>query len=354
MVIPHETLLEILRNACRAPSGDNTQPWRFVVRGNTIQVINMPEKDTSLFNYLQRTNHLALGAAIENLRISAESNGFRVEINIFPNAHDRLVVAEVTLTSDSSIRNDLAPYIVKRATNRRKYHSKQVEQEKLSELSVLVNDRGSRIVFITDRALVKDIAHIVSAGEKLALENRVIHDFLFEHVTWTKEEDSKKHGFLIDTFEFSPPQKAAFKLLGNWYILNFLLPFGISRLIARDMESVHATSAAFGTIILPGNTAEDYLEAGILLERLWLTATKLGLALQPTTTVHFIGSRVLEGDPGSLSIAHQQLLRENYTALTKQFGVGDMEHFGFIFRLGYADVPTAATTRFEPDITLQS
>lgn len=344
--------MEILRDACRAPSGDNAQPWRFLVKGDTIRVINAAEKDTSLFNYKQMTNHVALGSCIENLNISAENRGFHADIRLFPLSDNHLVVAEATLVPDATLYNELAPYISKRATNRKKYYSRHIEPEKLSALSALAHGTGERIAFITGEK-VKEVARIVSAGEKLALENRSIHDFLFEHVTWSKEEDSKKHGFFIDTFELSPPQKLAFRLFKNWNVLKLFLPLGISKMIAKDMEKVHATSAAFGAIVLPSGASEDFLKAGMLLERLWLTATRFGLALQGTTGVNFLSIPVLEENPDGLSKSHQDLLRERYADLAQNFGVHNNEKIAFTFRLGYADPPSAMTTRFDPNVVFE-
>lgn len=348
-----ETIFGILCDACLAPSGDNAQPWRFSVKGNVIRVINVPEKDDSLFNYRQMTNHVALGACVENLRVSAEGWGLKADARLFPDPNNRLVVAEVTLTPDASVKNDLASYITRRATNRKPYHPKPIEPEKLEILSALAKNVSGRVVFVTDKERVKEIAHIVSAGEKLAMENRSIHDFLFKHVTWTKGEDSKRHGFFIDTFEFNPVQKLAFRIFRNWDILRFFLPFGVSKLVARDARKLHSTSAVFGAIIFSKGNEGDYLKVGILLERIWLTVTKLGLALQPTTTVHFIATRVIAGDPGDLSMSHQELLKSNYSRLQKEFRVSSEEKIAFVFRLGYADSPTGATTRFAPEVVFE-
>lgn len=343
--------MQILRDACRAPSGDNTQPWRFVVRENTIRLINVPAKDTSLFNWQQMTNHVALGACLENLRVSAERFGFRTEISFFPDPKNPLVVAEMLCIADSTVSNDLAIYIEQRACNRKPYLAKPIEPEKLEELKRSTEDTDIHSVFITEKANVKDVARLVSVGERLALENREIHDFLFSHITWTKEEDALKHGFLVDTFELSPPQKAVFKLFSNWNILKYFLPFGISKLIAKDVERTHATSAAFGAITIGSKNQEAYLRAGMALERLWLTATKLNLAIQPTTTVHFIGTRIRAGDVGSFSPTHQKLIIKSYNSLEKKFALTSSEKFAFVFRIGYADMPSGMTSRFEPEVS---
>ncbi|HQU07905.1 MAG: hypothetical protein B7X04_02875 [Parcubacteria group bacterium 21-54-25] len=353
MSISREVLLEILRDACRAPSGDNTQPWRFLVKRNIIYVINTPEKDTSLFNWQQRTNYIALGACIENLCVSALGKRLRAKVALFPEHADRLIVAAVTLTPERSMGSGLVPYLAKRASNRKKYLEKEVEPEKLSTLASCVHDDKSRLTFITERPSLERVARIVSVGERLALENKSIHDFLFAHITWSKEEDSKKHGFFIDTFEFAPPQRVAFRLFRHWNILKLFLSLGVSKAIVKDIEKVHATAAAFGAIIISNETPEAFLQAGMVLERLWLTATKAGLSLQPTTTVHFLGARVSAGDSGGLSSEHQSLLKQNYVALSREFGLNSSERFGFVFRLGYADPPSAMTTRFEPKVLFE-
>ena len=55
--------------ASRAPSGDNTQPWRFVVdraRGLVTIAVD-PRRDPSPMNAGQRMARIACGAALENL-----------------------------------------------------------------------------------------------------------------------------------------------------------------------------------------------------------------------------------------------------------------------------------------------
>lgn len=342
--------MDILRDACQAPSGDNVQPWRFEVHDNEIRVFNIPEKDTSLFNWNQQTNHVAIGACIENLRISAEGHGYRATLTFFPKPSDDRFVAKAVLERDPSVRNALAPYISQRSTNRKKNIRKDIEPEKLAELAGL-SGTGGRVVFIAaDRARIKRLAHTVSGGEKLALENRSVHDFLFKHVTWTEAEDRLKHGFFIKTFEFAPPQKIVFRLLRRWETLRALLPFGISTFVAHEMAKVHATAGAFGAILVRKDDPERFVKAGMLLERLWLTATELGLFIQPTVTMHFIGARVLAGEPGTLSERHQQFLSESYAVLAREFGLHDSEYFGFVFRIGYAKAPSAMTTRAEPSV----
>jgi hypothetical protein len=58
---------EILELAVNAPSGHNSQPWRFVIQDNTIQIFNIPDKDKTLFNWKQKGSLTAHGTLIENI-----------------------------------------------------------------------------------------------------------------------------------------------------------------------------------------------------------------------------------------------------------------------------------------------
>lgn len=352
MSIDRDVVVEILRDACRAPSADNTQPWKFSVKGNRIRVHNAGDQVESIFNYRQQVNHTSLGAAVENLRISAEEHGLGAQIRLFPDANDPLVIAAVTLMPAARAQNELASLISTRASNRKKYHAQPVAEEKLSELASLAEEGFSRIVFVTGGE-VSSVARIISAGEKLALESKSIHDFLFEHVTWTKEEDATKHGFLIDTFEFALPQKVLFKFFRNWNILRFFIPLGFPNFVAKDMEKVYATSGAFGAILTKGDKPEDFVRGGMLFERFWLFATKLGLSLQPTTGLQFFAQPVIAGDTFGLSEKTSAFIRERYQSLKEAFGAKPEETIALAFRLGYADAPSATTTRFEPNVSFE-
>lgn len=63
-----EDIKKILEAAVQAPSGDNSQPWRFEIRDRDgeIRIFNIPERDKSLYNYGQMASCVAHGALIEN------------------------------------------------------------------------------------------------------------------------------------------------------------------------------------------------------------------------------------------------------------------------------------------------
>ncbi len=349
MSISPEKLARILAAAVQAPSGDNAQPWRFQVKENTIFLVNVPEKDTSPFNYKQTSNYIALGAALENMRIAAGNEGFVVKTELFPENSNELIVAKITCVEGNSNRNDLANYIHARSSNRRTYNSEKIKIQDLVALQELEKELPfqGRVLFLNEKKDIDIIASIVSAGEKISLETKTIHAFLFKHVTWSKKDDNRRHGFYIKTFEFKPAQEIVFHFFRSWSILSFFKNFGITDLIAKDMENVYRESGAFFVITIYNRSKENFLKTGMLLEKIWLTATKFGLSIHPTTAIPLLHLGNEEGG-SPLTEAHKALVEKKYRTLSEQYKLKDEEEIAFAFRIGVAEPPSGRTTRNQP------
>src|SRR3954471_2545432 len=76
------SLASLLTAAGQAPSGDNTQPWRFVVdpESGTIALEEDATRDPSPMNTGGRMSRIAVGAALENLIRRAQSHGWDVKL----------------------------------------------------------------------------------------------------------------------------------------------------------------------------------------------------------------------------------------------------------------------------------
>jgi len=76
------TLESLVAAALRAPSGDNTQPWRFQIdpRTGRVSLFLDESRDPSPMNAGQRMARIALGAAFENLLRAAGSLGLEIAV----------------------------------------------------------------------------------------------------------------------------------------------------------------------------------------------------------------------------------------------------------------------------------
>ena len=76
-----QLIFDIIRAATAAPSGDNSQPWRFVFfPPETIEFHLISDRDNPLLNVDESGTLIALGAAVENAAIMARSLGYIPDI----------------------------------------------------------------------------------------------------------------------------------------------------------------------------------------------------------------------------------------------------------------------------------
>ena len=78
-----DVLLKILDRARWAPSGDNTQPWRFQIIADDYVIIHGHDtRDEILYDFDGHASHMAHGALLETLRIAASAEGLAASWDI--------------------------------------------------------------------------------------------------------------------------------------------------------------------------------------------------------------------------------------------------------------------------------
>ena len=340
---------KIIEAGVRAPSGENSQPWRFICDENKIKLYNVPERDQSLYNFNQFGSLFSHGAVLENMRIAAEEFGYTFEPLLFPDLGEENLVATIDLKSfekSNNFKNPLYDSIWHRSTNRKSYYKKVLTSEQISTLTK-VQLADCRVLFNSNFDDIQSLGKIASMNEKIMLENKNLHNFFFSHINWSrKEDDTKRFGFYIETLELPTPAQLLFKLFANWDLLRRLNKIGISSFVAKQNANVYSKASAYGVITIPKLDRVNVVNAGRLAERLWLTVTTNKLSLHPLTGILFFAHRVLlEDNLHSLfSKEHRDLITLNYNMIKNFFGVKD-ETIIFMFRVGSAPRPTAVSIR---------
>lgn len=349
--IPRKIIQKILEAGVRAPSGENCQPWRFEVYDNKIDIFNIPEKDLSLYNFRQRGSLIAHGALLENVAIASAAMGYHAGFTLFPDKNNSNLVAIITLEKTRPIDDPLFLYINERSTNRKPYEATPLTPEQKKELLQSTGEVGEgEIRLVEDFELKKSLAQALAVSDRLLFENRKLHDFLFSHISWTKEEAlERKSGFYVKEMELSPPQEKAFKLFRNWNILNFFNKFGFSKMAAKGNIKLYARVGAIGAIVVKNNTPVDFVTAGRIMQRVWLKAAKMGLSIQPVTGIIFFIQRILAGEAQDFSTEQVGLIKSAYKNIAEAFGVQG-KTIAMLFRIGYSGEPSARSLRLPPNV----
>lgn len=348
-MISNEIIKQILEISVHAPSGDNSQPWHFEVRGSQIYIFNDPDKDLPFYNYKQCGSHVAHGALIENIVISSGKFGFKCKISLFPNGSGNELVAIIDLFTGETSNDKLVDFIKKRITNRKPYKSVSISQDE--KIIILKSSREERVSlnWIEDRNKIEKISSASVVNEMTVLSTKEIHNYFFRHVLWTeKEEKEKRTGLFMKTLEMKKPQEVAFKLASYWPVMKIGEKLGVIKKIAEDNCNLFKSSSAFISFSAKGNDPEDFISVGRALQRVWLTCSMLNIAAHPITGVLFLNQIVKAEKAQGISSRQQEAIRNAYKEICNECGEKDIL---FLLRVGKSDPPSATSSKLEPQIT---
>ena len=144
--LPPETVEQVVRAAGRAPSVHNTQPWRFTVVGDVVDVHADRSRQLAVLDPAGRQLHLSCGAALGHARISARALGIDADVTLLPDATDADHLARMILRPGAPATPEqraLADAILLRSTHRGRFGSTRVPLALLEQLRVTVDAEGA-------------------------------------------------------------------------------------------------------------------------------------------------------------------------------------------------------------------
>ncbi len=342
---------KIIEAGCQAPSGSNSQPWRFEVTNNEITIIAEPEKDHPVLNFRNRGTLFAHGALIENIKIAAEHLGYQTNTTLFPDKANLNITATISLTKASARPTPLYEAIFKRTTNRKPYQPSPLSETQKEEFANIAKQfNPCKLILAEDKQNIKDLAQAASVNEIITLENQKLHNLFTSEIVWSEaEEKQKKSGLYLMTMELAAPKRAALKLFRSWKLMSLFNRIGVARGIASSNAKTYAKTPTIGAITLPDDD-KAFLTAGGLMQRIWLVATTHGLSCHLMTGTLFFYQGVTAGAlTDILSEKHQQLIRQAYQKTAKALG-NPNELIAITFRIGKDGEPTARSSKQSPRV----
>ncbi|NLU75715.1 hypothetical protein HCC61_24185 [Streptomyces sp. HNM0575] len=150
-----EVVENLVRDACMAPSMHNAQPWHFSYSraDESIVLHAVPERAEPHADPELRGMHLGCGAALFNLRVAAQSAGFRPVVTLLPDPEDRQTLASVSLgESAETVDSDLALLhraIPERRTSRYPFAERPIPAALANRLIEQARAEGARLAFLS-------------------------------------------------------------------------------------------------------------------------------------------------------------------------------------------------------------
>ncbi len=335
----HDVLREIAQAGVLAPSADNEHVFRLELKGDTV-VLWPSEAFAACHEPLRRVLGLiSLGAVVENMRLRASQLGLIAQAQWFT-ANAAAPMAQISLTAMPTVTADpLATAIAKRHTNRKMYGGPALtgaEADALTEAAT--GAEGAQLLWLHGVARRQALRLIWQAESERFLRQQ-LHRDLFSSIrfdlSWTA---SAAWALPPAALEIEAPIRPLFKALRHWSIMKPLTKLGLHRLIGWRAGWLPAWQApALGLVMTALPTEPGALASGAALQRVWLCATQLGLAVQPLAA-----SAVLVHPADAIDGASAQLrtaLRQGWQAIAP--GQTPM----MVVRVGRATAPTVTSGR---------
>jgi hypothetical protein len=261
-----------------APSADNSQPWRFIWDGRYLRVkYDHQRVANKTFGPHEHATLLAMGALKENILQMAAFLGIDV-IQVASGTSEPYFQFEFNLTGNMNTPTREHP-LFQRHTNRFPYRSDPIPSQFLESLTAMSQGQCRALIY-SDRGLIKKLGAWVRIASEVRFQSRDVHEFLAHSLRFTAEETSQGDGLDVRTLPLPPGGKAFLRLIKDWDRLAVLNRFGCYKFLSLMEE--RPVSKATSLICIAGpDGSNGALDAGALMERIWIYLNAEGIGVQP-------------------------------------------------------------------------
>lgn len=264
-------LNQLIYYATLAPSGHNTQPWKFSVDNNKVRMY--PDFDRTL-PVVDEDNHalyISLGCALENLVISAKQKGLKSSVDYFPSDENKECIRITFIGETNESEQELFEAIPVRQSNRSMYNQQEIPS---ADIDKLLRSNESKTVtvktFNTKENSVEPITELVKEACKIQFNDRQFVEELISWIRFTRKEVRiKKDGLTAEVmgFPYIP------RWLGRIILKTFVKPKSESEKAEKQIRS----SSHLFLFTCKKNDKRHWAETGRVFQRIVLTAASLGI-----------------------------------------------------------------------------
>ena len=258
--------------AIQAPSSHNSQPWRFRITGDTLELRADRTRASPVVDPHDRELTISCGAALFQLRTALREAGELPVVEVLPSHDDPDLLAVVSLGSTRRepelAERQLFWSMRKRRTNRNRFRDRTVSDDALSRLEQAAAAEGAALVVVRDEESRNELAMLVAGADRTQAGDP---RFRRELASWL-------HPSRARSADGMPVSDAGFgdivSTLGPLVVRRF--DWGRGR-AARD-EQLALGSPVLAVLSTPTDEPAEWIAAGQALGHLLLRATTDDLA----------------------------------------------------------------------------
>jgi hypothetical protein len=270
-----EQLRFLVQYAVLAPSGHNTQPWRFVIDDDAVHIHVDRGRELSALDPGGRELLMSCGAALFHLRTAAHHYGYAPVVRTWPRQAagedredgERIATFRLGPACEASLREHrLFSAILRRRTHRGAFDDRPVPSAEVDRLRRAAEKEGAHLDVVADADRDALARLVTEADHVLASDPDVRREWAEWGVAAGEDRDdgipNEARGWSLLRAHAAP------------YLVH--LPGGFAKIAGETADRVRTAP-----LLLVLSTLDDsksaWLEAGQALDRVLLKATSFGL-----------------------------------------------------------------------------
>ncbi len=280
-------LHEVLDDARWAPSGDNTQVWRFEIAGERDLVVHgFDTRAHCVYDLEGDASQISLGALLETMSIAAAARGLAMGVVRHDDAPIERPSFAVHFETAETTTPGLAAQIRSRSVQRRALSTRPITEVEKARLQGSLAE-GYRLLWFEGFAQRWACATLMFRNAHLRLTIPEAFEVHRSVIEWGARESTER---VPDQALGADPISLALMRLAmkSWSRVHFANRFLAGTWLPRlQMDLLPGLACGAHLVLLAPREAQgidDFVAAGRQVQRLWLTATQLGLRKQPEMT----------------------------------------------------------------------
>ncbi|MGH4026405.1 MAG: Acg family FMN-binding oxidoreductase [Pseudonocardiaceae bacterium] len=295
-------LYTAVEQALRAPSVHNTQPWRWRIRPDAVELHADWHRHLRATDPDHRDLILSCGAALHHLTVALTAQGLAGKVDRLPDPENRGHLATVTIRHEQGDSADAAlfPAICRRQTDRRRMSRRLVPADTLQTLTEQAHRAGALLVPVTGAAMRRRLSSAVTEAGR---HQQSVPGYEAELELWTRRYAAGRDG--IPAASIAPPPVG----LTRPSPLRWFPRAQLRQPRQLPAEGPPDDAAELLVLATPDDELVDRLRAGEAISAVLLAATQRGLATTPLSQAIEVKSSRREIQQEVLrSTAHPQLI----------------------------------------------
>jgi nitroreductase len=261
---------QILQKAIKAPSGHNTQPWKFNVTENSITIFPDYERALQVVDADNHALFISLGCALENLVIAAAHYGYDsiIEMHLESEGAENIKVNlhPTVISLDGALYN----YIDTRQATRNKYNGNSIPLGNIEKLRMAAAQEDVDCRIVTAKNEINTFIELVKEGNIRQFSNPSFLKELMHWIRFNKNEAMQTGDGLYGAATGNPSVPA-------WFGKLFMKLTASPKKEAEKWDDLIHSSSALIIFIAERNDKRAWINVGRSFERTMLMATSLNI-----------------------------------------------------------------------------